>query len=82
MKSMIQPHWATECLLAANSALEVRFRQQASACVALQLARNYRLLAMQEDNPLKQTLWLSLHARWILSYQLRQQKTSVLFSSL
>lgn len=79
MKSVINSNWANECLMAANNALEVRFRQQASACVALQLARNYRLLAAQDENPLKQTLWRSLYKRWMLSYQLRQQATSMLF---
>lgn len=68
----LKTNWSAECLLTANHALESRYRQQASACVALQIARNYRLLASHESHPLKNTLWKALSERWMLSYQLRR----------
>ncbi|AFJ02747.1 hypothetical protein Q7C_1598 [Methylophaga frappieri] len=57
---------------AAITELETRYRQQASACLALQISRNYRLLTEMDAHPLKQRLWQSLSRRWWLSYQLHR----------
>ena len=70
MKSSHQENWAAQLLLSANAQLESHYRQQASACLALQIARNDRLLTEQDEHPLKQQLWQSLARRWWLSYQL------------
>ncbi len=67
-----QENWAAQLLLSANAHLESHYRQQASACLALQIARNYRLLTEQDAHPLKQQLWQSLARRWWLSYQLHR----------
>ncbi len=72
MNNPQQDSWAAQLLLSANAHLENHYRQQASACLALQIARNYRLLTEQDEHPLKQQLWQSLARRWWLSYQLHR----------
>lgn len=72
MKSSTQENWTAQLLMTANAQLESHYRQQASACLALQIARNYRLLTEQDEHPLKQQLWQSLARRWWLSYQLHR----------
>lgn len=65
--------WCEGLLLSANQELENRYRQQASPCLALLIARNYRLLLTHNDNPLKKQLWRALADRWMLSYQLHRR---------
>ena len=56
-------------ILSAIEHLEALYRQDASPCLALQIARNYRLLETQDEHPLKKQYWRALSQRWLLSYQ-------------
>lgn len=65
--------WCEGLLLSANEELEQRYREQASACLALLISRNYRLLLTHNEHPLKKQLWRALAERWMLSYQLHNR---------
>lgn len=77
-----RPDWRKECLLAANQQLERQYQQKPSACLALQISRNYRLLLTQYDQPPIKQRWQSLSKRWWQTYcQLRQTPVqSIVFS--
>jgi|TARA_R100001244_G_scaffold18562_3_gene19405 hypothetical protein len=64
--------WCEAVILAANEQLELMYRQHASACIALQISRNYRLLLTHNEHPLKKQHWRALSQRWLLSYQLHR----------
>ena len=63
-------NWTAKLLLSANALLESRYQQEASACLAMQIARNYRLLNKYDEHPLKQQLWQLRAKRWWLRYKL------------
>lgn len=63
-------------ILSAIEHLETIYRQHASPCLALQLARNYRLLETQDEHPLKKQYWRALSQRWLLSYQCHRGRQS------
>jgi len=76
--------WCEAVILAANEQLEAIYRQHANACLALQIARNYRLLLTHNEHPLKKQHWRALSQRWLLSYQLhrgRQQEFAELLEN-
>lgn len=68
-----QPEWHRECLLAANRQLEKSYQSNPSACVALQISRNYRLLLTHSDQPDIKQLWQQLSKRWWSRYCLQKQ---------
>ncbi len=69
------PDWRKDCLLAANQQLEEDYQHNPSACLALQISRNYRLLLTQFDQPSIKERWQTLSIRWWQVYcQLRQLK--------
>ncbi|GAB4299386.1 MAG: hypothetical protein Kow0083_11640 [Methylophaga sp.] len=59
-----QSAWQRECLLAANRQLEKIYRGRPSACIALQISRNYRLLLTHYEQPDIKRLWQLLSKRW------------------
>ncbi|WP_438970270.1 hypothetical protein [Methylophaga sp.] len=63
-----QPDWRKECLLAANQQLENQYLHYPSACLALQISRNYRLLLTQNDQPTTKQNWQSLSKQWWQMY--------------
>ncbi|MCC5797143.1 MAG: hypothetical protein JJU48_07430 [Methylophaga sp.] len=63
-------------ILSATQHLEALYRQHASPCLALQIARNYRLLLTQDEHPLKKQYWRALSQRWLLSYQCHRGRQS------
>lgn len=63
-----QPEWQRDCLLAANRQLEQRYQQKPSACLALLISRNYRLLITQSERPDLKLLWQQLSKRWWQHY--------------
>lgn len=63
-KTVKQPDWHRDCLLAANQQLVKSYQRHPSACVALQISRNYRLLLTQSEQPDIKQLWQLLSKRW------------------
>ncbi|MEC9313243.1 MAG: hypothetical protein VYB22_00035 [Pseudomonadota bacterium] len=63
-----RPDWHRECLVAANRQLEKSYQSNPSACVALQISRNYRLLLTHYDQPDIKELWQHLSQRWWAMY--------------
>lgn len=59
-----QSDWRRESLIAANKQLEKIYRLQPSACVALLISRNYRLLVTQYEQPDIKHIWQQLSKRW------------------
>ncbi|MTI63350.1 hypothetical protein [Methylophaga sp.] len=68
-----RPDWRRECLIAANRQLEKNYEREPSACVALQLSRNYRLLLTHYDQPDIKQLWQQLSQRWWSLYCRQRQ---------
>jgi hypothetical protein len=68
-----RPDWHRECLIAANRQLEKNYQRQPSACVALQISRNYRLLLTHYDQPDIKLLWQQLSQRWWSLYCRQRQ---------
>jgi len=65
MKATLKnPDWQKDCLLAANQQLEEDYQRTPSACLALQISRNYRLLLTQFDQPSIKQRWQTLSVRW------------------
>ncbi|GEM_PF-894529 len=68
-----RPDWRRECLIAANRQLEKNYQSQPSACVALQISRNYRLLLTHYDQPDIKQLWQHLSQHWWACYCRQKQ---------
>jgi hypothetical protein len=77
------PDWQKDCLLAANQQLEADYQRAPSACLALQISRNYRLLLTQFDQPSMKARWQALSISWWEAYcQLRQVSAQPLFLTI
>lgn len=68
-----QPEWRRECLHAATRQLEQIYQARPSACVALQISRNYRLLLTHYDQHDIKQLWQQLSKRWWALYCRQKQ---------
>jgi len=66
--SLTRPEWQQECLLAANHQLEKSYQQKPSACLALLISRNYRLLLTQSERSDSKRRWQQLSKRWWQNY--------------
>ena len=55
-----RPEWQRDCLLVAIKELVAYYQLSPSACLALQISRNYRLLITQDDRLSIKTLWQSM----------------------
>lgn len=73
IKAIKQPDWQRECLLAANRQLVKCYQRQPSACVALLISRNYRLLLTQSERPDIKQLWQQLSKSWWERYCRQRQ---------
>lgn len=75
MNAPLQRDTRTLSLLrAAIGVLELRYRQQGSACLALLICRHYRLLAGEEQDPARQPLWRLAAEHWMQIYQRYPQR--------
>lgn len=63
-----RPDWRRDCLLAANHELIAHYQQSPSACLALQISRNYRLLLTQDDRLSLKDIWRSYSKNWFGVY--------------
>ena len=59
-----RPEWQRDCLLVAIKELVAYYQLSPSACLALQISRNYRLLITQDDGLSIKTLWQSYAKSW------------------
>ncbi len=63
-QTVSQADWQQQSLLAANQQLVKRYQHQPSACLALLISRNYRLLLTQSERSDIKQLWQNLSQRW------------------
>lgn len=63
-----QSDWQAELLLAANSHLIRQYQQAPSACLALQISRNYRLLITQNEAITVKRACKALSQQWWRRY--------------
>ena len=61
--------WEQRVFLAGNEALECQYIESHRACIALQISRNYRLLAREMFTFIDRAAWLDKAEDWLNCYQ-------------
>ena len=59
-----RPNWQRDLLQAAIQQLQVHYRHTPSACIALHISRNYRLLLTHHEQPQIKDLWRVRSRYW------------------
>jgi hypothetical protein len=72
-KTITQTDWQQQSLLAANQQLVKHYQNQPSACLALLISRNYRLLLTQSERPDIKQIWQQMSQRWWEMYCRQRQ---------
>lgn len=76
-----QPNWQRELLQAAIVQLEAQYQRTTSACLALQISRNYRLLLTHQEAPNIKQAWRQRSRYWWQLYCHQQQIKNVAVST-
>lgn len=80
--TMQRPKWQQETLLAANQQLVKSYQRQPSACTALLISRNYRLLLTQSDRSDIKPVWQQLAKHWWERYCRQRQLPTLSINDL
>lgn len=79
---LFNPDWQRELLICPNARLERLYQHESMPCLALLIARNYRLLKHYENHPEKNANWRKQANKWIKRYWQAQGGGSSLLEHL